>query len=48
MEGGIGIGEALTGWEEWKIPSSEITLGTVLYQSQLETVYKYVRIYVVL
>ena len=44
LEGGIGIGEALSGWEEWKIPSSEITLGTVLYQSQLETVYRYVHI----
>lgn len=35
------IGDVTGGWEEWKIPSSEITLGQVLYHSQLETVYRY-------
>ena len=30
----------MTGWEEWKIPGHEITLGAVLSHSQLETVYR--------
>ncbi len=37
---GMGMGREKSGWEEWKIPSSEISLGAVLHQSQMETIYR--------
>ena len=40
LEHGLGMGREQGGWEEWKIPSSEISLGAILHQSQMETVYR--------
>ena len=43
MECELGMGQKQSGWEEWKIPSSEISLGAVLHQSLMETIYRWVR-----
>lgn len=40
LEHELGMGREQSGWEEWKIPSSEVSLGAVLHQSQMETVYR--------
>ena len=40
LDHGLGMGQEQSGWEEWKIPSSEISLEAVLHQSQMETVYR--------
>ena len=44
LERELGMGREQSGWEEWKIPSSEISLGAVLHQSQMETIYRLVLI----